>query len=110
MNGMIKMAALAALLTSAAAFANEDPSQAQTPATTPGDTSMATDTQWPEFTTLDTNGDGYVSQEEAAANASLAAKFSELDTDKNGALSSSEYRKGRDMAKSGDQTEETPQQ
>jgi hypothetical protein len=100
MNGTIKVAALAALLASAAAFANEDPAQQQPAATptTPADTTTATDTAWPEFSTLDTNGDGYVSKDEAKSNAALAAKFGELDTDKNGSLSSSEYQKGRDMS------------
>lgn len=100
MNGMIKIVAVAALLAPAAAFANEDPSQTPAPATNPGDTSMATEAQWPEFTTLDTNGDGYVTQEEARASTELAAKFTELDADKNGALSSSEYQKGRKSKKS----------
>jgi len=100
MNGTIKVAALAALLASAAAFANEDPAQQQPAATptAPADTTTATDTAWPEFSTLDTNGDGYVSKDEAKSNAALAGKFAELDTDKNGSLSSSEYQKGRDMS------------
>lgn len=96
MNGTIKVAALAALMASAAAYANEDPSQAQQPATTG---TQASDTQWPEFSTLDANGDGYVSREEARSNAGLSGSFSDLDADKNGSLSSTEYQKGKDMQK-----------
>lgn len=99
MNGTLKVAALAALLTSAVAFA-EDPTQpAQPQGTQPGDTSMATETAWPEFTTLDANGDGYVSKDEAKASVELTAKWAELDADKNGSLSSAEYAKGRDASK-----------
>lgn len=106
MNGSLKIAALAALMTSAAAFA-QDPQPAQpeqqtttseTQSTTTEST-MATEGQWPEFTTLDANGDGYVSKDEAKANAQLQAKWDELDADKNGSLSSSEYAKAKDMGK-----------
>lgn len=99
MNGTLKIAALAALMTSAAAFA-QDPAPAQQPAT---DKPTATESAWPEFTTLDANGDGYVSKDEAKANAALTAAWADLDTDKNGSLSSSEYAKGRDMHKGKDQ-------
>jgi len=95
MNGTLKITALAALMTSAAAFA-QDPQ----PQTTTTDTTMATESQWPEFTTLDANGDGYVSKDEAKANAALVAKWEELDADKNGALSSAEYAKAKDSGKS----------
>lgn len=97
MNGMIKIAALSALMASAAAMANEDPTQAQQPVDPSASAPQATDTQWPEFSTLDTNGDGYVSREEARSNATLSGSFSDLDADKNGSLSSSEYQKGKEM-------------
>src|SRR5262245_8223263 len=109
MNGTLKVAALAALMTSAAAFAEEpsppaQPDQSQTTTTnsqqtTTTDTTMATESQWPEFTTLDVNGDGYVSKDEAKSNAALTAAWADLDADKNGSLSSAEYAKGRDMNK-----------
>jgi len=105
MNGSIKVSALAALLVSAAAFAQDpqpaQPEQQLPPAstTTPADSTMATEGQWPEFTTLDANGDGYVSKDEAKANAELTAKWAELDTDQNGSLTSAEYSKAKDSGK-----------
>jgi hypothetical protein len=80
MNGLIKTAALAALLVSTASIAQQDP-------TTTG--------QGGDFKTLDANGDGSLSQDEAKADASLAAMFAELDADKDGKLSSSEYAKAQ---------------
>lgn len=102
MNGMLKIAALAALMTSAAAFAQDPtpPAQPESSPPTTTDTTMATEGALPEFTTLDVNGDGYVSKDEAKANASLTAKWADIDTDKNGSISSSEYSKARDMEKS----------
>jgi hypothetical protein len=97
---MIKIAALSALMASAAAMANEDPTQSQQPTDPSATSPQATDQQWPEFSTLDTNGDGYVSREEAQSNTTLSGSFSDLDTDKNGSLSSSEYQKGKDMSQS----------
>ncbi|HSC07683.1 MAG TPA: hypothetical protein VLD59_12730 [Steroidobacteraceae bacterium] len=78
MKGLIKTAALAALLASMGAFA-------QDPAATGGTGG--------DFASLDANGDGSVSQDEAKADATLSAKFAELDTDKDGKISSSEYKK-----------------
>lgn len=100
MNGSMKIAALAALLTFATAYA-EDPNQAEQPADppAPADTTMATDTQWPEFSTLDTDGDGAISNEEARAQGLVASRFGELDGDKDGKLSSDEYKKGLDKTK-----------
>jgi EF hand len=97
MNATLKVAALAALMTSAAAFA-EDPSK-QPAAETP----QATEGEWPDFSKLDTNGDGNLSKEEASANAALGAKWDELDADKNGSLSSAEYSKAKDKVKGKDQ-------
>lgn len=101
----LKITALAALLTSASAFAQDPqptpPEQTTPPAeqTAPADSTMATEGQWPEFTTLDANGDGYVSKDEAKANAQLTAQWDALDADKNGALSSAEYQKAKDSGK-----------
>lgn len=53
----------------------------------------------PEFRTLDINGDGRVSEQEAQANATVWEKFAELDTDKNGSLSTDEYAKAKNMDK-----------
>lgn len=83
MKGLIKTAALAALLASMGAFA-QDP-----PATDPN----AAAGKGGDFASLDANGDGSVSQDEAKADATLSAKFAELDTDKDGKISSSEYKK-----------------
>jgi hypothetical protein len=111
MNGTFKIAALAALMTSAAAFAEEPtpaPAQPESSQTTTStteqtktttDTTMATESAWPEFTTLDVNGDGYVSKDEAKSNAALTAAWADLDADKNGSLSSAEYAKAKDMNK-----------
>lgn len=69
MNASIKVAALVALLSSPAAFA-----------------------QAPDLAKLDANSDGTITKEEAKANPELAAKFDELDTDKNGSLSQAEVQ------------------
>jgi Ca2+-binding EF-hand superfamily protein len=45
----------------------------------------------PSFSSLDKNGDGKISRAEAKADAALSKKFKELDTDKDGSLSMSEY-------------------
>ena len=104
----IKTTAFALLLGSAAAFAQTTPSTPSTttptPATTPDPTStnpepMARDI--PDFRSLDTNGDGRLTKEEAATNAWLTAKFSEFDTDSNGSLSTSEYAKASASASKG---------
>ncbi|HSI57198.1 MAG TPA: EF-hand domain-containing protein [Ideonella sp.] len=41
---------------------------------------------------LDTNGDQYISREEAAANPKLSSNFDAIDTDRDGKLSSSELK------------------
>ena len=84
MKGLIKTAALAALLASMGAFA-QDPPQQTDPNAAAG--------KGGDFASLDANGDGSVSQDEAKADATLSAKFAELDTDKDGKISSSEYKK-----------------
>jgi Ca2+-binding EF-hand superfamily protein len=82
----VKVAALAALLVSAPAF-GADPS---------------TDKQenaLPEFSTLDANGDGAISNEESREQSWVASRFGELDGDKNGKLSKDEYKKAVDLSK-----------
>jgi hypothetical protein len=49
----------------------------------------------PEFSTLDANGDGVISQEEARTQASLAAIFVDVDSNHNGKLDSQEYAEAR---------------
>lgn len=89
----IKSAAFAALLGSAAVFA-QSPTPAQTEPTQPMDraTTPTPSTQsTPDFTTLDRNSDGKISKDEAKQDSSLNSQFSTLDADKNGSLSISEY-------------------
>ena len=69
MSALIRVAALVALLSATTAFADDS-----------------------DYSKLDTNGDKSISKEEAKTNADLAAKFDELDADKNGSLSESELK------------------
>ena len=88
MNGTIKVAALAALLASAAAFGAD-------PNTDKQDSNNAL----PDFSTLDANGDGAISNEESREQSWVASRFGELDGDKNGKLSKDEYKKAVDLSK-----------
>ena len=88
MKGPIKVAALATLLASAAAF-GADPSTDKT----------GQENALPEFSTLDKNGDGAISKDEAREQSWVASRYGELDGDKNGKLSSEEYQKAVDMSK-----------
>jgi Ca2+-binding EF-hand superfamily protein len=67
MKTLHKTFALIALASSSAAFAASD------------------------FDALDADGNGSISQSEAAVNADLTAAFTELDTDGNGELSKAEF-------------------
>ncbi|NMM42496.1 calmodulin [Pseudoalteromonas arctica] len=69
MKTLNKTLALIALASSSAAFAATD------------------------FDTLDVDGNGAISQSEAAVDAKLMSQFSELDTDGNGELSKQEFAK-----------------
>jgi Ca2+-binding EF-hand superfamily protein len=69
MKTLHKTFALIALASSSAAFAASD------------------------FDTLDTDGNGAISQSEASVDAKLVSMFSELDTDQNGELSKAEFSK-----------------
>ncbi|ALS31427.1 MULTISPECIES: EF-hand domain-containing protein [Pseudoalteromonas] len=46
-----------------------------------------------DFASFDTNGDGVISQQEAATNTQLVKIFDQLDTDGNGELSKEEFAK-----------------
>jgi hypothetical protein len=87
MNTLIKVAALAAVLSIPAAFAQESPTAAATSQS--GAQSM-------DYSKLDKNGDGNISKEEAKADPSLSAKFDELDKDKSGSLSTTELAAKKD--------------
>ena len=87
MNTLIKVAALAAVLSASAAFAQDYPS------TEPSAQGSA---QSVDYTKLDANADGSISKDEAKMDPTLSAKFSELDKDKNGTLSSTELSASKD--------------
>jgi hypothetical protein len=84
MNDRIRIAALAALLTCSAAYAGDQATQAETMAKS-----------LPEFSKVDANADGAISQDEAATLPELSSVWSEADADKNGKLSSKEYSEAR---------------
>lgn len=105
-----KIAAFSALLACGAAFAQQEPPMQQpadeypaqppaqtSPSTTESssDATQATGSQLPEFKTVDANGDGQLSRDEAAAAPGLSQVWSDADADKNGSLSSSEYDRAR---------------
>ncbi|WP_105215198.1 MULTISPECIES: calmodulin [unclassified Pseudoalteromonas] len=46
-----------------------------------------------DFSTLDVDGNGAISVQEAAADAALAEQFAQLDSDGNGELSQAEFDK-----------------
>ena len=83
MNALIKVAALAAVLSIPVAFAQDYPSTPAQPSAQAGN-----------YSKLDTNGDGKISKEEAAKDPTLASNFSKMDTDKDGSLSSAELSAG----------------
>ena len=83
MNTLIKVAALAAVLSIPAAFAEDYPSSPAAQPSTPS-------TQAVDYSKLDMDGNGKISKDEAAADPTLSASFSKLDTDRDGSLSSTE--------------------
>jgi EF hand len=88
MNTKLKFAAAAAMLCCAAANAG-DQQRAAAPGKGTGSGIL------PEFSTLDTNGDGVISREEARTQAGLAAIFVDVDSNHNGQLDSQEYAEAR---------------
>jgi hypothetical protein len=86
MNSLIKVAALAAVLSIPAAFAQDYPSSA----------SSQTGAESMDYSKLDKNGDGNISKDEAKADPTLSAKFDELDKDKSGSLSTTELAAKKD--------------
>lgn len=88
MDNRIKFAALAAILCCAAAHAGDQ----QRPTAAGKQTSAAV---LPEFSTIDADGDGVISKEEARTQASLAAIFADVDANNNGKLDSQEYAEAR---------------
>jgi hypothetical protein len=104
MDNRIKLAVLAGLLGCAAAYAGEQAPAQQQPATSaapatdrnpPPSSETTATTPMPEFSTLDVNGDGVVSQEEAKDQASLSAIFNDVDANHDGKLDSREYAEAR---------------
>jgi hypothetical protein len=89
MTTKIRLAAAGlAMLGCAAAYARD-----QQPTATPGKATGGA--VLPEFSTLDANGDGVISPEEARTQASLAAIFVDVDSNHNGRLDSLEYAEAR---------------
>ena len=79
MNALIKVAALAAVLSIPVVFAEDYPSTSGQPGAQSGD-----------YSKLDLDGDGKISKDEAATDPTLSYNFSKLDKDRDGALSSTE--------------------
>jgi hypothetical protein len=82
MNALIKIAALAAVLSTPAAFAEDYPASPAQPG--------ASGSQSMDYSKLDTNGDGKISKDEAATDPALSSNFSKLDKDRDGTLSATE--------------------
>ena len=92
MTHTLKLAALAALIASGSAFAQDPNPPAEQPVAT--ETPQAQDDQssaLPDFATLDSNKDGAISKDEAAVHVGLTEAFSTSDADQNGQLTAAEY-------------------
>jgi Ca2+-binding EF-hand superfamily protein len=93
---VLSAALLAGLASAAQAQSDAPPATPQQPAApTPSaqmDDNKALVRQ--AFARADANNDGKLSQEEAARLPAVAAKFTELDTDKDGFISSDEFQAG----------------
>ena len=87
-NGQAQTRALFAPFFSATAFGAD-------PGTDKSDSKNAL----PDFSTLDANGDGAISNDESREQSWVASRFGELDGDKNGKLSKDEYQKAVELSK-----------
>src|ERR1700752_317774 len=88
----IKLVALAALLASGSAFAQEPaPPADQPPATQTPQAQDDQSTALPDFATLDINKDGAISKDEAAVHVGLTDAFASSDADQNGQLTAAEF-------------------
>ncbi|HEX6612688.1 MAG TPA: hypothetical protein VF022_02335 [Rhodanobacteraceae bacterium] len=76
--------------------AQQAPPQNPPPATTSGmnssmNSDMSSSTTPPPFSTLDTQGNGYLTQQDAAQNSWLGMHWSQCDADHDGKVTRSEY-------------------
>jgi hypothetical protein len=53
--------------------------------------------QWPDFSQLDANGDGFVNRDEARPHAFLGSRWTEFDTDQSGSIDAAEYIRARGL-------------
>lgn len=65
----------------------------------PAETMPETNATAAAFTRADANGDGKLTRQEAARMPAIAAKFDELDMDKDGVLSTAEFEAGAAVKK-----------
>ena len=95
-----RVVTFAAMLTAATAIAQTPAQPAEPPVEPPDPTTPLPRTlDLPDFRTLDINGDGELSKDEARANTVVTKHFDELDEDKNGTLSREEYAKAKSLVK-----------
>jgi hypothetical protein len=53
--------------------------------------------QWPDFSQVDANGDGFVNRDEARPHPFLGSRWTEFDTDQSGSIDSAEYIRARSL-------------
>ena len=79
---------------SAAVFAQAAPPEFGTGPSSPSKTAASASSASQAFDRADTNKDGKLSPQEAAALPAVGNRFQQLDTDKDGSLSREEFEKG----------------